>query len=67
MENVNQTLGESLTFRLILDSVLVCLRYGLQRGKRPLSPARGILTPDGLLVWHFGSSISLCTVATPSG
>lgn len=63
MEKVNQTLGESLTFCLALDSALVSLCYLLQRGKRPLSPVRGILTPN--LVWHTLAALPVCAQWRP--
>lgn len=61
---VNQTLGESLSFCLILI-LLVSLCYLLQRGKRPLSPVRGILAPNPLLSWHTLVPLSVCAQWRP--
>jgi hypothetical protein len=63
MEKVNQALGESLTC-LILGSAREPL-LPLQRGKRPLSPVRGILAPNPLLGWHTLAALPVCAQWRP--
>lgn len=65
MEKANQTLGESLIFCWILQSVLVSLCYLLQREERPLSPVRGILAPNPLLTWQTLGALPVCAQWCP--